>query len=343
MNYLKSLIFEDDKLTILDQTLLPSEIKYIEIKNLEEGCDAIKKLKVRGAPAIGVMAGFLLFIEIKRLYQNQYFRSIKNFLEKTREISNIIKTTRPTAVNLFTILDRIIHQMNQFSGFSIEEYLEYLKKIVNEIYKEDIELCEKIGEYGSQLIFDGAVILTHCNTGSLATAGIGTAVGAIYKAHFSGKKIKVYNTETRPLLQGSRLTSFELLSADIPSTLITDNMVGMLLSQNKVDIVMVGADRITRNGDVANKIGTLSIAIIAKYYSVPFYVLAPSTTLDLNLSDGSQIIIEQRESEEVKKFLNCISAPTAVDVYNPAFDITPSHLITAIITEKGIFRYPYNF
>lgn len=343
MIYIESIKFEDDQLKILDQTLLPESCKYILIDDLEKACEAIINLRVRGAPAIGVMAAFSVYIEIKRLYKKGKISTIESFKEYLKNILQIISKTRPTAVNLFYALDRIEKEILNKTFLELDIAIESLKNLSLEIFEEDKNLCDRIGENGEKLIFDGANILTHCNTGSLATSGRGTALGAIYTAYEKGKKIHVYNTETRPLLQGSRLTSFELNYAGIPNTLITDNMVASLFKNKAIDMVMVGADRITKNGDTANKIGTYSIAILANYFNIPFYVLAPSTSIDRNLNHGDEIIIEERNPEEVKQLRNCRIAPQDVNVYNPAFDVTPSRLITAIITEKGIFRFPYNF
>ncbi len=338
-----SIIFENEELKILDQTLLPLEKKYISIRNLEEGCEAIESLRIRGAPAIGVMSALTIFIEMKRLYQEKVLNSKEDFYYHLQISLEKIGNTRPTAVNLFYSIETIRNEFKEYQFFDIEEALEFLKKIAIRIWKEDQTLCEKIGQNAQSLIFDGAKILTHCNTGSLASSGKGTALGAIYTAIEQGKRIFVFNTETRPLLQGSRLTSFELMEANIPNTLITDLMVASVIQNHKIDMILVGADRIAKNGDTANKIGTLSIAIIAKYFNIPFYVLAPSTTIDFTIDDGTLIPIEERKESEVKEFLNCKSTVKDVKVYNPAFDVTPSHLITAIITEKGIFRYPYWF
>ncbi len=343
MIYIESIKFDQDQLFIIDQTLLPQEKKYIVIDNIETACEAIVNLRIRGAPAIGVMAALSAYIETKRLYRINQISNIADFKEYLQNILNKLGRTRPTAVNLFYAIDRISREVLENHYLSIEDAIHHLKNVAVSIYEEDKDLCNRIGENGVKLIFDGANILTHCNTGSLATAGRGTALGAIYTAVEKGIKVHVYNTETRPLLQGARLTSFELAYANIPNTLITDNMVASLFANKKIDMVMVGADRIAKNGDTANKIGTFSIAILANYFNIPFYVLAPSTTIDKSINTGHEIVIEQRKKEEVLRFLDCKSAPENVDVYNPAFDVTPSRLITAIVTEEGIFRYPYSF
>jgi len=343
MIYIESIKFDKDQLYIIDQTLLPLEKKYIPIDNIETACEAIVNLRIRGAPAIGVMAALSAYVEIQRLYRDSQIPNIVDFKENLKIILNKLGKTRPTAVNLFYAIDRISREVLENHYLSVEEAIHHLKRVAISIYEEDKELCNRIGENGAKLIFNGANILTHCNTGSLATAGRGTALGAIYTAVEKGIKVHVYNTETRPLLQGARLTSFELAYANIPNTLITDNMVSSLFANKKIDMVMVGADRIAKNGDTANKIGTFSIAILANYFNIPFYVLAPYTTIDKTIQSGREIIIEKRKKEEVIQFQNCKTAPENIDVYNPAFDVTPSNLITAIITEEGIYRYPYNF
>ncbi|MCS7206231.1 MAG: S-methyl-5-thioribose-1-phosphate isomerase [Leptospiraceae bacterium] len=340
---LSSLVFENDELKILDQTLLPQKIEYKTITNIDQAIEAIKSLRIRGAPAIGVMAALSIYVEQKRLVENRQIQSLEEFYNELNINLKKISQSRPTAVNLFYAIERIRGEVLSIAWNDLTEALKELKKVALSIFEEDKELCEKIGFWGSQLVFDGAKILTHCNTGSLATAGKGTALGVIYTAVEQNKKIFVYNTETRPLLQGSRLTSFELQYAKIPNMLITDNMVASLFANKEIDMVLVGADRIARNGDTANKIGTLGIAILSQYFSVPFYVVAPSTSIDTSIPDGSHIPIEFRRPDEVRNFRDCISSPPDVEVYNPAFDITPSHLITGIITEMGIFRYPYQF
>ncbi len=339
MKYLESIIFKEERLMILDQTLLPEEIKYIEINNLEEACDAIINLKIRGAPAIGVMSALSIYIEMKRLENT--IQNISDFKKNLENAIQKIGKTRPTAVNLFVSIGRIKDFFYANPISSKEEGMYHLKRIALEFFEEDKKLCESIGEYGNQLIFDGANILTHCNTGSLATAGIGTALGAIYTAFKKGKKIYVFNTETRPLLQGSRLTSLELNYANIPNTLVTDSMVASLFANKKIDMVMVGADRIAKNGDTANKIGTFSIAIIANYFNIPFYVLAPYTTIDISIEDGSQILIEERKSSEITQIKSCKIAPENINVYNPAFDVTPSRL--QLLQIEGYFDIPLIF
>ncbi|MFN3605462.1 MAG: S-methyl-5-thioribose-1-phosphate isomerase [Leptonema sp. (in: bacteria)] len=343
MIYTPSILFENEELKILDQTLLPLKKKYITIHNLQDGCEAIVNLRIRGAPAIGVMAALTIYIEMKRLLKENFIKDVSDFLKNLEISLEKIGNTRPTAYNLFYTIKKIKNAFLDLEYKDPQVALQQLKQVALNLWEEDKKLCEEISQNAQSLIFDGSKILTHCNTGSLATSGKGTALGAIYTAWEQGKKIYVYNTETRPLLQGSRITSFELSEAKIPNTLITDSMVASLFQNHQIDCVMVGADRIAVNGDTANKIGTFSIAIIAKYFNIPFFVLAPSSTIDVSLKSGDEILIEQRKDIEVKQFLDCISTVENVNVYNPAFDVTPANLITAIITEKGIFRYPYNF
>ena len=339
--YITSLKYENHQLTIIDQTQLPEKQVWLTIVDLETACDAIIKLKVRGAPAIGVMAALSSVVSLKQQL------SLSNKSTPDQLFANIcetLKSTRPTAVNLFYAIDRMIAHSNHMLDLSVTDYVNGLKQEALAIYHEDIDLCNSIGRNGASLISNGDTILTHCNTGALATAGRGTALGVIFTAYFDqSKKIQVFNTETRPLLQGSRLTSFELVSAGIPTTLITDSMAAAVMQQGRIDSVFVGADRIAQNGDSANKIGTLSLAILANHFKIPFYVVAPSTTIDRTISNGSNILIEERSANEVKSFSGIVTAPESVNVYNPAFDVTPANLITSIVTEKGVFKPPFFF
>ncbi|MBW7859211.1 MAG: S-methyl-5-thioribose-1-phosphate isomerase [Leptonema sp. (in: Bacteria)] len=341
-NYIPSLRYENDRLTIIDQTQLPTKQVWLTIENLETACDAIVKLKVRGAPAIGVMAALsIVAIMRPQVAKLQSITAIRSYFHS---VCQKLKSTRPTAVNLFYAINRIVEFENRIATNDPTAWLQLIEKEALAIYSEDIELCELIGNHGATLISTGNTVLTHCNTGALATAGRGTALGVIYTAFFDqAKKIQVYNTETRPLLQGSRLTSFELVTAGIPTTLITDSMAATVMKQGRIDAVLVGADRIARNGDSANKVGTLSLSILANHFSIPFYVVAPSTTIDTSIADGSSIVIEERSATEVRSFAGTITAPESVSVYNPAFDVAPAELITGIVTEKGVFRPPYLF
>lgn len=345
LNYIPSLKYEAGKLVILDQTRLPGEIVWLPIPDLATACEAIVSLRVRGAPAIGVMAGLSAIVAARNGLPVADLASDR-WAAGFREITATLRTTRPTAVNLFYAMDRLDRCLSGLSASDAapQKMLDALETEALNIFREDTELCDAIGRHGASLIPVGATVLTHCNTGSLATAGRGTALGAIYTAYFEGQKgIQVINTETRPLLQGARLTSFELVHAGIPCTLITDSMAAQVMKEGRVDLIMVGADRIARNGDSANKIGTLGLAVLAKHFGIPFYILAPSTTIDVAVPDGERIVIEQRKADEVRAFGARPVAPENVRVYNPAFDVAPAALISAIVTEKGVYRGPYDF
>ncbi len=317
---MKNLIFRDNRLYILDQTLLPNEEKWVEIKSKEESYNAIKTLMVRGAPAIGIFAGYstALFSKGNDIYE------LKKYLD----------SSRPTAVNLSRATSRIVKAYEEGKNL-IDE--------ASAIHNEDIEMCRKISEYGLSLLNSGDGILTHCNAGELAASRYGTGLGPLILGKEKGYDFKVFCDETRPLLQGARLTSYELEKAGIDVTLICDNMVSYVMKQGKIDAVLVGCDRVAANGDTANKIGTSTAAIAAKYYGIPFYVLGPSSTIDFNCSGGDDIEIEERESEEIKKlYFAKMTALKKTKCFNPAFDVTDNSLITAIITDKGIIRPPYD-
>jgi len=324
-----------NRVRIIDQTRLPQQEVYLELASYQAVASAIKGLKVRGAPAIGIAAAYgvaLGALEIKA-------KSRDEFLEKLQGIIHTLADTRPTARNLF----RAINQMQAVAevGEDIEQIKSALIDEAVKIHSDEIEATRKLSQLGAELIKDGFTILTHCNTGALATAGYGTALGVITQAKNDGKKIKVLTTETRPLLQGARLTTWELKKADIPFTLITDSMAGYFIRRGEVDCVIVGADRIAANGDTANKIGTYPLAVLAKENGIPFYVAAPTTTIDPSLFAGNEIPIEQRRPEEVTHFQGVNIAPEGCEAANPAFDVTPQRYISAIITEKGIIRKPY--
>jgi len=297
-------------LKLLDQRLLPNQEKTVTCSTVEEVAESIKNMTVRGAPAIGCAAAFGMAIA-----------SLTN--HDLNKAADLLKSTRPTARNLFWAVDRCLNSKDPVSE---------AKKIL----EEETEVCRKIGELGSELIPEDAQIITHCNAGRLACPDFGTALSPIYHSIKSGKNLHVYVDETRPRLQGARLTCWELKESKVPFTLITDNMVAYLMSKEKIDLVIVGADRITANGDVANKIGTYSLAVNAHHHKIPFYVAAPSSTIDMSLSDGSKIKIEERNPDEVR-IINGKPIAPACSVWNPAFDVTPSKLITKIVTEKGIF------
>lgn len=324
-------------LELLDQTRLPAEITFIKCKEYQDVAAAIKRLAVRGAPAIGAAAAYGLVLAVKKTEA----RSKKELLAELEASASELKSTRPTAVNLSWALDRLLRKLRALASDDPETLSQALLEEAHAIYREDVAGNRKMGEYGQELIPRKARILTHCNAGALATAGYGTALGVIRSASEAGKDISVFVDETRPLLQGARLTAWEMLHDGIPVTLITDNMAGYLMARGKVDLVIVGADRIAANGDVANKIGTYGVAVLAKAHGLPFYVAAPVSTVDLSLSSGEEIPIEERDHTEVTHLGGYPVAPVGVKVWNPAFDVTPNRLVTAIITERGVVRPPY--
>lgn len=321
-------------LRLIDQTLLPVEYLEIELKEVAQVFEAIRSLRVRGAPAIGCAAAYGLVIGL------QQFVTLPRaeFDAKVTEVADYLATSRPTAVNLFWALDRMRGVVPQSSSLSTAELLTRLLDEARAIEVEDREMCAAIGRHGAALLRDGQGVLTHCNAGGLATAGDGTALAVIFAAAAEGKTLQVYADETRPLLQGARLTAWELQQRGVPVTLICDNMAGWVMHEGRVQAVIVGADRITANGDAANKIGTYSVALLAKAHGIPFYVAAPTSTFDLSLATGALIPIEQRSSREITHGFGKQTAPDGVNVYNPAFDVTPAHLIAAIITERGLIQ-----
>lgn len=334
----KSIIFRNNRLWYIDQTKLPLKLVYRECKSIKQGYWAIKKLRVRGAPLIGVFAAYCVYISMK------YFKGNKKdkFLKRLDKVINYLKGCRPTAVNLSWSLERMRTRVCANKERKIRELKELILSEARRIHQEDIKLCHKMGRFGAKLIKSGDKILTHCNAGFLATTGDGTALAVIYEANRIYKNIKVYVDETRPLLQGARLTAWELTKRGVRSTLICDNMAAYLLQQGKIDKIIVGADRITRNGDVANKIGTYSLSVLAKYHRIPFYVVAPWNTFDLSIDKGEDIPIEERNREEVVKVLGKVGiAPRRINAYNPAFDVTSHQLVSAIITDEGIIYPPF--
>jgi methylthioribose-1-phosphate isomerase len=324
-----------DKVRILDQTKLPQKEVYLELSRYQDVVSAIAELKIRGAPAIGVAGAYGVALGALKIK----IKSKDDFLPKLRAITKAIAATRPTARNLFRALERM--QKTAESGKDVEQIKKALVNEAIKIHSEEAEATRKLSQLGAGLIKDGFSVLTHCNTGALATAGYGTALGIITKASEQGKRLRVIATETRPLLQGARITAWELKKAKIPFTLITDSMAGYFMSRGEVDCVIVGADRIAANGDTANKIGTYTLAVLAKEHSIPFYVAAPSTTIDMALASGAEIPIEERSPEEITHIQGVATAPVGVKAQNPAFDVTPHQYITAIITESGIIREPY--
>ena len=347
-----SLIDEDDALEIIDQTKLPGTIDIIRLQTGEEIWNAIYLLQVRGAPAIGVAAGFGLYILMKHSRASTY----AEFMKELREKSDYLNSSRPTAVNLSWALKRmeahvkavaekelgIKDDADTSAVFDRELLIEAMRKESELIKAEDIDVCRRIGENGLTLIKDGYGLLTHCNAGQLATCKYGTATAPMYLAHEKGYNIRVYCDETRPLLQGARLTAFELQSAGIDTTLLCDNMSASLMKTGQIDAIFVGCDRVAANGDAANKIGTSMVATVAKRYNIPFYVCAPTSTIDINTKTGDDIKIEQRKPEEVTEmWYEERMAPEGVKVYNPAFDVTDNELISGIVTEFGVLRAPY--
>jgi methylthioribose-1-phosphate isomerase len=325
------------KVRFIDQTRLPDEEVYIETEDYLVVCDAIKKLQIRGAPAIGVAAAFGVLLAV-----NDPKITAAGDLEKVfNTASDHLSKTRPTAVNLFNSLSRMRSVFRASVGGNPEKVRSRLEQEALAIQQEDIDACRKIGEFGAALIMPGSSILTHCNTGALATAGEGTAQSVITTAARQGKVVRVFADETRPLLQGARLTSWELLKHGIDVTLITDSTAGYLLQQRKVNAVIVGADRIAANGDVANKVGTYPLAVLADRHEVPFYVAAPTSSIDPGTKSGRDIPVEERAGEEVTHIKGIRIAAQGVGVYAPAFDVTPNELVNAIVTECGILKQPY--
>ena len=325
---------ETGSLRLLDQTLLPCETKSIECRSVEQVVEAIRALRVRGAPAIGVSAAYGVVVglrEATNLDRSQFNESLNAVIQQ-------LAASRPTAVNLFWALERQRKVAEQLAASSPTDMRKALLAEARAIESEDRAMCAAIGRHGAELLSDGDAVLTHCNAGALATAGDGTALAVIYAAVTAGKKIRVFADETRPLLQGARLTAWELSQRGVPVTVICDSMAASVMRQRKIQAVIVGADRIAANGDTANKIGTYSVACLAKTHGLPFYVAAPSSTFDLSLSNGEQIPIEERSPTEITHGFGRQTVPDGVDVYNPAFDVTPAELITAIITERGIIR-----
>jgi len=339
MENVRALVWENDELVLIDCTMLPLKEKYIRCKKYTVLIDAINSLAVRGAPAIGIAAAYGLVLAA--IEADQVTDSKEAYLDFIRKAAKELASTRPTAVNLFWALDRMKRVLESSTGCSNMEIKERLLREANLMLDEDIICNKKIGEFGNEVVPKGAAILTHCNAGALATAGYGTALGVVRTAHKANKGIRVFADETRPLLQGARLTAWELTREGIPCTLITDNMAGYVMKLGMIDMVITGADRIALNGDSANKIGTYSIAVLAKEHGIPFYIAAPLSTIDRTIGHGDDIKIEERNTEEVRCLYGVQTAPDSVNVFNPAFDVTPNKYITGIITEKGIMKPPY--
>jgi methylthioribose-1-phosphate isomerase len=327
--------WRDGAVRLLDQSRLPGSVAFLDCRDYREIARAIRELKVRGAPAIGVTAAMGVALGAQSVSAADY----EGFSEAVLTICDHLAATRPTAVNLFWAIERMKRTLSTLRGQPVDRIKAVLREESQAILEEDIELCKTMGRHGAALVKDGQTILTHCNAGALATAGYGTALGVIRAAWEQGKKIQVIADETRPVLQGARLTVWELMQDHIPVTLITDNMAGALMRQGKIHLCIVGADRIAANGDVANKIGTYSVAVLAKAHGIPFYVAAPYSTIDLKTKSGMEIPIESRNPLEVTTIHGSPPvAPKDVAVYNPAFDVTPAELITGIVTERGVFK-----
>lgn len=329
----ETLRFIDNRLHLIDQTRLPGRLEYVVCQEVTEVHDAIRRLVVRGAPAIGIAAAYGVCLASD---EGQYSK------KAALEAADFLATSRPTAVNLFWALDR----MRKVIGESALDGQSLLERLIEEaelIHAEDRQMCQSIGNHGADLLSGATRVLTHCNAGSLATSVLGTALAPIYELHRRGQPIEVFADETRPLLQGSRLTAWELSAAGVPVTVLCDSAAGALLSSGNIDAVIVGSDRITAKGDVANKIGTYPLAVLANRHHVPVYVAAPTSTIDRSIDSGADIPIEQRSGEEVVHFSDRASAPEGVNVFNPAFDVTPAELVNAIITEDGVHRPPYDF
>ncbi len=329
------IMWRGDRVIILDQTRLPREEVYLEIDDYRDAAAAIKELKIRGAPAIGIAGAYAVALGALKI--DSAVRS--KYLEKLQGIIDAVGATRPTARNLFFALERM--KKASETGKTTADIKKALVDEAVQIHKEEADATRRLSLFGAGLMKDGWTVLTHCNTGPLATSGSGTALGVIIAAHNQGKRINVLADETRPLLQGARLTAWELQKAGVPVTLITDSMAGSFMKAGKVNCVITGADRIAANGDAANKIGTYTLAVLAKENDIPFYVAAPTSTIDPSLKTGDEIPIEERPAEEVTHIQGKPIAPEGISAANPAFDVTPHKYITAIITEKGIMRAPY--
>jgi methylthioribose-1-phosphate isomerase len=327
----------DGRIEMIDQTLLPSELRIIACEDVETLWEAIKNLRVRGAPAIGVAAAMGVVLGIRDAAEEDD-TARRAFFQKLADVCDYLGGCRPTAVNLAWALNRMLAKAEELRSLPVREIKEALLAEAKHIRDEDAEICRAIGEVGQHLIGEGAGVLTHCNAGGLATAEYGTALSLMYVAHENGRRFQVYADETRPLLQGSRLTAWELSQQGIDVTINCDNMAALLMRQGKVDLVVTGADRIAANGDAANKIGTYALAVLAKAHGIPFYVAAPLSTFDLSVASGDEIPIEERSPDEIRRGFGNLTAPDDVKCYCPAFDVTPAELIRGIVTEKGVIE-----
>ncbi len=337
MTEFKTIEFKNEKLYLIDQRKLPTEYEIFECKDFRDVDYAINDMVVRGAPAIGAAAAYGVVLagkEFLDLEKPKFFEEIEKALKQLNE-------SRPTAVNLMWAISRMRNIIEKSKELTIKEIYKKIKEEADKIYNEDIETNKAMAKYGNEIIKKGDTILTHCNTGALATVAYGTALGVIREAHYTGKDIFVYADETRPRLQGGKLTAWELVQEGIPAKLIADSVAATLIRDGKIDVILTGADRVANNGDSANKIGTFMLSVIAKAYNVPFYIVAPRTTIDFEMESGDGIEIEERSAEEVTHIDGVRIAPEGIEVYNPAFDVTPHENISGIITEKGIIRPPY--
>lgn len=337
MDQIRAVQWHKGKVRILDQTKLPQELLLLEISDYHGIVKAIKSMSVRGAPAIGIAAAFGVVLSVWNADETDR----ASFLELVNKAIDELKATRPTAKNLFWALDRMRLALSRSLNKPLSKIKLALLEEAQHILNDDIERCKRIGKFGAELLPNRVSVLTHCNAGAFATGGYGTALGIVRAAVEAGKRVKVFADETRPLLQGARLTTFELLEDDIDVILICDNAAASVMKQGLVNTVIVGADRIASNGDVANKIGTYALAILAKKHNIPFYVAAPLSTCDFDIKSGDEIPIEERDPSEVRMIGHTLIAPEEVEVYNPAFDVTPHELIDAIITDKGVARPDY--
>ena len=335
MNEIRPIQWSDGKLWLLDQTRLPLEEITLELDRYQQAIDAIRDMQVRGAPAIGVTAGYAMAMAAREINAT----SSGEYMSELEDAASRIAAARPTAVNLFWAVQRMVSLAK--SEPDLLGMPERLLAEAQRMYQEDEEINRKMGGLGKDLLPDGGAVLTHCNTGALATTGFGTALGVIRAGWEAGKRFQVYNTETRPWLQGARLTSWEFQQLGIPATLIVDSAAGMLMRSGEIDCVITGADRIAANGDTANKVGTYSLAVLAKENGIPFYIAAPTSTIDLDLATGDDIDIEERPSQEVTHFQGTPTAPEGVPAVNPAFDVTPHRYISGIVSEGGVSRSPY--
>jgi methylthioribose-1-phosphate isomerase len=333
----KTIEWKGDRVRLLDQRRLPNEVRYIDCKEASSVARAIRNMAIRGAPAIGVAAAMGIALAAKRIRSHRP----ETFRKDMDKVCHQMGQTRPTAVNLFWAIDRMRRIWDKGPSLNVEWIKARLEKEALQILQEDVAINRRIGENGKDLIHDGDGVLTHCNAGGLATAGYGTALGVIFAAWAEGRRFRVFVDETRPLLQGSRLTAWELTQQKVPVTVLTDNMAGWLMKKKEISLVLVGADRIARNGDTANKIGTYGLAVLSKWHRLPFYIAAPISTIDVSLPTGKEIPVEKRAPEEVTHFRGVRITPKGVRAFNPAFDITPHGLIHGIITEKGVIRKPF--